>query len=148
MGSRDVGRESLAFIQPIGLSVFANHILARFLRSANDFANVSDLFAKLLSYAPVGLDELIDIQLERSGVENLEIEFVFFEETFLDRFSIGPEFGLRERIEKTIPIVLADLACVLNDATGAIGFLLQLASKVFFGAEQVGVVDLKLAHFI
>lgn len=125
VGSGDVGREALAFVEPVGLAEFADSIFSCIDGFANEFANIGDLGDEFLACGPIDAYQVVSVEGKRFlAFEDAEIEIRWSKETHFEGFFVGAEFGGSERFKKRIPYVFRDLADVLNDATGAVGFLL------------------------
>ena len=57
MGSRDVGREAVTFIEPVGLAKFADNGVARGEFAQHEFAHFTDIFGEGGAGLPVNFGQ-------------------------------------------------------------------------------------------
>jgi hypothetical protein len=92
----DVGREAVAFIEPVGLPEFPDDGVAGADFAENEFADFADVFREALAGLPVDFGEALEIDREGRGAAELgEIEFGVVEAAELDALGVGAEFGGR-----------------------------------------------------
>ncbi len=149
VGGGDVGREAVAFVEPVGLAKLADNVVALVLLAEDELAHIDDLRCERLSGGPVGFDQRFDVEGEGAGSGELaEVKFGFGESSAFDDFGVGAGFGAGQRLEKSGPAIRGDLADVLDDAQRALGSLTEFLGEDFFVAEEIGVINLELADLV
>ncbi len=145
----DVGREAVAFVEPVGLAELAHNGAAGSDFAEDELAHFADIPGERGACLPVGGGELV--QVEREGLwstEAGEIEFFAGKDTEFDGLGIGAQLGGGQTLEELRPSGRADATNVLDGAAGAVGPLGELAGEIIRSAEKVGVGDLPLADLV
>ena len=139
----------MAFVEPVGLTEFANDGPPGLEFAENQLADFPDIFGEGSAGGPVGRGQRFEVEREgRSAAKLSEVEFVGGEHPEFDGLGIGAFFGGGELVEESGERFRTDAVDVLDGAQGAVGALGEFAGEEIRAREKIGKCDLLLADFV